>query len=83
MSLLDFHGPGRERSQKIWVFFYGSYINRAVLMEVDLVPETFEMGRVMGFDLRLRPRANLVRSDRDLGYGMLAIDSFKPQGDRV
>ena len=57
---------------KVWVFFYGSYINPGVLREVDLVPEHWEVGRLPGFDIRIQPRANLIRSDRDSVYGMAA-----------
>src|SRR5262245_62331363 len=57
---------------KVWVFFYGSYINFAVLKEVGLVPERWEVGRLGGFDIVIRPRANLVRSDRHSVYGIVA-----------
>ena len=57
---------------KVWVFFYGSYMNLDVLREVDLVPERWEVGRLGGFDIRIRPRANLIRSDRDSVYGIAA-----------
>jgi hypothetical protein len=45
----------------VWTFFYGSYINFDVLKEVDLVPESWEVARLGGFDIRIEPRANLVR----------------------
>ncbi|NUP06036.1 MAG: gamma-glutamylcyclotransferase [Polyangiaceae bacterium] len=57
---------------RVWVFFYGSYINVAVLKEVDLVPGALEVARLPGFDIRIAPRANLVRSARDCVYGILA-----------
>jgi hypothetical protein len=57
---------------KIWVFFYGSYMNLGVLRDVDLVPEGWEVGRLSGFDIRIQPRANLIRSDRDCVYGIAA-----------
>ena len=58
--------------QRVWVFFYGSYMNFEVLKEVDLVPGEWEVARLSGFDLRIEPRANLIRSDRDLVYGIAA-----------
>jgi hypothetical protein len=58
--------------RKVWTFFYGSYINFAVLKEVDLVPETWEVAKLAGFDIQIQPRANLVRSDRSVVYGILA-----------
>jgi hypothetical protein len=57
---------------KVWVFFYGSYINPAVLREVGLVPERWEVARLDGFDIRIQPRANLVRSDQHRVYGVVA-----------
>ena len=57
---------------KVWAFFYGSYINFAVLREVDLVPERWEVARLDGFDIRIQPRANLVRSDQHCVYGISA-----------
>jgi hypothetical protein len=57
---------------KVWVFFSGSYLNRAVLAEVGLAPERWEVARLDGFDIRIRPRANLVRSDRHCAYGVVA-----------
>jgi hypothetical protein len=57
---------------RVWVFFYGSYINFDVLREVELVPERWEVARLHGFDIRIQPRANLVPSDRDCVYGVVA-----------
>jgi hypothetical protein len=57
---------------KVWVFFYGSYINFEVLREVDLVPGEWEVARAPGFDIRIMPRANLVRSDRHTAWGINA-----------
>jgi hypothetical protein len=57
---------------KVWVFFYGSYINFNVLREVGLVPEQWEVATLAGFDIVIRPRANLMRSDQHLVYGITA-----------
>jgi hypothetical protein len=57
---------------RVWVFFYGSYINRYVLREVNYVPEKWEVARLAGFDICIQPRANLVRSDQYSVYGILA-----------
>jgi hypothetical protein len=61
---------------KVRVFFYGSYMNLGVLREVDLVPDRWEVGRLGGFDIQIRPRANLVRSDRDSVYGIATTASY-------
>jgi hypothetical protein len=60
---------------KVWVFFYGSYINFKVLAEVGLVPGQWEVARLGGFNLVIRPRANLVRSAEHCVYGILATAS--------
>ena len=56
----------------VWVFFYGSYINMDVLREVKYTPEKWELARLAGFDICIRPRANLVRSNQHCVYGILA-----------
>lgn len=64
---------GRELADSTVVtFFYGSYINLDVLREVGLVPERVEVARLPGFDLLIRPLANLVPSDEHTVYGILA-----------
>ncbi len=57
---------------RVWVFFYGSYMNFDVLKEVHFVPERWEVAKLNGFDIVIQPRANLVRSDRHCVYGILA-----------
>lgn len=57
---------------KVVTFFYGSYINPAVLREVDLVPDRIEVARLPGFDIEIRPLANLVPSELHSVYGILA-----------
>jgi hypothetical protein len=56
---------------RVTVFFYGSYMNLDVLREVDLAPDHFEVARLPGFDIRIRPLANLVPSDQHSVYGIL------------
>ena len=57
---------------RVWVFFYGSYMNPNVLREVNIAPVDWEVARLHGYDISIRPRANLVRSERHCVYGMLA-----------
>jgi len=57
---------------KVWTFFYGSYMNFNVLKEVDYVPDCWEVARLNGFDIRIQPRANLVRSEQHCVYGIIA-----------
>ena len=64
----------------IWVFFYGSYINMDVLREVEYTPEKWEVASLAGFDICIRPRANLVRSDQHSVYGILATGTHAELG---
>ncbi|MEW6730508.1 MAG: gamma-glutamylcyclotransferase family protein [Acidobacteriota bacterium] len=57
---------------KVATFFYGSYINFNVLKEVDLVPEQWQVAKLSGYDIRIQPRANLIRSDQHSVYGIVA-----------
>jgi hypothetical protein len=57
---------------KVTTYFYGSFVNLDVLNQVDLAPESFEVARLHGFDIRTQPPANLVRSDEHSVYGILA-----------
>lgn len=63
------------------VFFYGSYMNRAVLREAaGLEPARWEVARLGGFDLVIRPRANLVRSPLGCVYGVAAAATHEELG---
>jgi len=56
----------------VWVFFYGSCINMDVLREAQYSCARYEVARLAGFDICIRPRANLVRSTQHCVYGILA-----------
>ncbi len=56
----------------VWTFFYGSNINLEILKRVGYVPERVEVARLHGFDIEIRPLANLVPSEQHLVYGILA-----------
>src|SRR5580658_5634709 len=70
--MADAAPPVSQHEPKVWVFFYGSYMNFDVLREVDLVPEEWGVARLDGFDIRIEPRANLVRSDQHCVFGIVA-----------
>jgi len=60
------------KETEVSVFFYGSYMNPAVLKEVDIIPARLEVARLSGYDICIQPRANLVRSDQHSVYGVVA-----------
>ena len=67
---------------KVWVFFYGSFINRDVLANGGFVPERVEVVRLGGFDIRMQPLANLVRSSERCVYG-IACEATHAQLERL
>jgi hypothetical protein len=61
----------RMGARKVAVFLYGSYMSRDVLAEIGLRPERREVARLDGFDVRIRPLANLVASPGSSVWGVL------------
>lgn len=61
-------------------FFYGSYMDPAVLRGVGVVPDRVEVARLPGFDIEIHPLANLVLSDRHTVYGVLATATHAELG---
>lgn len=59
-------------ARSVWTFYYGSNINLEILKRVDYVPERVEVARLPGFDIEVRPLANLVPSQEHCVYGILA-----------
>lgn len=59
------------RAPRVWVFFYGSYMNRRVLAESELVVAELEPARLSGWDIAIRPRANVVRAEMGTVHGVL------------
>ncbi len=59
-------------SPRVWVFFYGTFLNRNVLVEHGITPTEVISARLNGFELYIRPRVNLVRVDKSCVYGTLA-----------
>lgn len=58
-------------SKRVWVFFYGTFMNTAVLAEYGVIADESFPAKVSGFELTIRPRVNLVASDRFSVYGGL------------
>jgi hypothetical protein len=46
-----------------WVFLYGSYMSPAALADLGVTPTAWEPACAPGLILRIRPKANLERSD--------------------
>lgn len=57
---------------KIWVFFFGAYINFSVLREIDLIPEEYRVATLGGFKLSIEPSATLTREPGSTVWGIIA-----------
>ena len=63
---------GKDRLMGVWVFFYGAFMSPGVLAEHGVTPGRIVPARLNGFELYIRPRGNLARSDRSCVYGVIA-----------
>ena len=61
----------------VWAFFYGSFMNLDVLKEAGYLPERYEVAKLNGFDIQIRPLATLVRSDQHCIYGIVALGTHQ------
>jgi hypothetical protein len=58
-------------TSSVWVFFYGGIINPKMLEKVGMKPTRQEPATLPGFDIRISPYVNLVRSPGHTVFGML------------
>ncbi len=58
--------------RRVAVFFYGSFMDRAVLARQGVVPDELTVARLPGFALRLQGLANLVPAADEIVYGLVA-----------
>lgn len=56
----------------VWVFFYGTFMSRDVLIAHGVTPTSVVPARLDGFELYIRPRVNLKPCDRSCVYGSVA-----------
>ena len=54
-----------------WVFFYGTFMNWDVLISHGVTPTVVIPAKLNGFELYIRPRVNLARSERSCVYGAI------------
>jgi hypothetical protein len=55
----------------IWAFFYGTIMNPVVMKDFGVTVTDVRPANLTGFELVIRPRPNLVRSDRSVVFGSL------------
>ncbi len=61
----------------VWTIFYGSFMSLDVLKAGGYVPQSYEVARLSGFDIRIQPLATLVRSDQHCVYGIVALGTHE------
>jgi len=61
----------QHQAPPIWVFFYGTIMNPPVLAEFGVTPGSVVPAKLAGFELSIRPRPNLARSERSQVFGSL------------
>ena len=61
-----------KRVKHVWVFFYGTFMHPDVLAEFGVTPSQVLPAKLAGFELRVRPRVDLLTNDRSCVYGALA-----------
>jgi hypothetical protein len=59
--------------QQVWVFFYGTFMNPAVMKDYGVTVGAVSPAQLVGFDLTIRPRPNLVRCERTSVFGSLML----------
>jgi hypothetical protein len=58
---------------QVWVFFYGTIMNPAVMKDFGVTAGAVSPAKLAGFDLTIRPRPNLVRCERTAVFGSLML----------
>jgi cation transport regulator ChaC len=58
--------------REVWTFFYGSFMNPAVLAKADVHPAEVRAAELSGWDLQIAPFATLVPAVGRSVFGVLA-----------
>ncbi|HJP92342.1 MAG TPA: gamma-glutamylcyclotransferase family protein [Pyrinomonadaceae bacterium] len=58
--------------KRVLIFFYGTFMSRAVLAEYGIDVPRVMPAKLSGYQLSIRPRANLIKDDRSCSYGSIA-----------
>ena len=68
---------GGSEVRKVTVFFYGLFMDPAVLRGKGIQARKMQPGSVKGFQLRIGQRATLVAKDRSMVHGMVTALSHR------
>jgi hypothetical protein len=61
----------QTEEKRIAVFFYGSFMRGDVMARGGFHPARIEVAKLSGFDIKIDPHANIIRSDQHSIYGIL------------
>lgn len=61
----------------VWIFFYGTFMSAKVLRDYGIACQTTVPAKLAGYELSIRPRVNLKKSDKSICYGGLAHISHR------
>ena len=67
--------PMTETRKRVRVFFYGTFMHPGVLAEFGVTAAEVVPGRLGGFELRVRPRVNILLAEGSCVYGALVAIS--------
>jgi Gamma-glutamyl cyclotransferase, AIG2-like len=56
---------------RVWVFFYGTIMNPIVMKDFGVIVDEVFPAKLPGFDITVRPRPNLIRSERGSVFGSI------------
>lgn len=66
-----------ENHNKVWVFFYGTFMSARVLREHGIACDQTFPAKLNGYALSIRPRVNLKTKSESAVYGGLALVSHE------
>lgn len=69
-----------NESGKVWVFFYGTFMDPAELKRKGIECGEAIFARLDGYDLEIRPRANIKKRPGGATYGRLVLLSHEEIG---
>ncbi|MCU1265867.1 MAG: hypothetical protein JWM21_2185 [Acidobacteria bacterium] len=64
--------PDTVKENRVWIFFYGTYMDPSVLTANDINSPEVIPARISGYQLCIRPRVNLIPTERSFVYGSIA-----------
>lgn len=59
--------------KKVWVFFYGTFMSADILQQSGINCSITHPAKIMGFQLVIQPRVNLIELKDGIVYGAVAL----------